>query len=154
MRKLALWLALLFSACPSLANVSAPITFHKEVPEQCGLTVLENLGALAFGNDYENRTTTLKLVSNRKGARVHFKLNQIHLGDLEQIIDPSQVHFKLEAPNIYEGDINYWKQGVELHPKLFNPDGIVHVSARVETSEDRVPAGLLNIYIEWGIECI
>lgn len=138
----------------SWAQVSNPVRFHKHVPEHCGLTVVENLGDLAFGTSYENRTTTLKLVSNRKGSRVLLKLNRIHLGELDGKVDESQVYFRLEAPERYEGDISYWQQGVELRPDLFNPDGLVYISARVNIPESQLPAGQLNIYLEWGIECI
>lgn len=82
--------------------------------ERCGLEVINNQGEMSFGQDYDGRAITLKLESNRKDSRLLLKLQHIDLGSIDESRISELVRFKVETPVRYEGDINYWRQGVEF----------------------------------------
>ncbi|MGF1752766.1 hypothetical protein L4C33_04115 [Vibrio makurazakiensis] len=151
------WLVLmcvLTSTSAFSANDRTTIQFRKHVQERCGIEVLESAGELSLGHRYDGQTIRFKLTSNKKNGRLLFKLAHFDLGNLFGDVEESQVSFLLESPIRHEGNVDFWRQGVEIHSSLLRDASEVTISARINVPEHRIPAGNIYINMEWGMECL
>ena len=135
------------------ATQNKTLRFTKQVHEQCGITVIDNAGELNLGRRYEGQALRFKLTSNKKGGRVLLKLVYFDLGSFEQVIAPSQVHFQVDGAFRHQGDVDFWRGGIELEADLLREYPEVTLSARVDLQDYNAPAGEHFINMEWGIEC-
>ncbi|MEZ9701767.1 hypothetical protein AB4455_18015 [Vibrio sp. 10N.261.46.E12] len=130
------------------------LSFKKHVRERCGLEVINNQGEMSFGQDYDGRAITLKLESNRKDSRLLLKLQHIDLGSIDESRISELVRFKVETPVRYEGDINYWRQGVEFPSEQLSSNNEVSIKARITIPESQLTAGEFHFNMEWAVECL
>ncbi|MDK9736976.1 hypothetical protein KI655_06640 [Vibrio sp. D404a] len=144
---------LIFTSPVIAATQHKTLRFTKHVQEQCGITVIDNAGELNFGQRFEGQALRFKLTSNKKGGRVLLKLVYFDLGSFEQVVTPSQVHFQVDGAFRYRGDVDFWRQGIELEADLLREYPEVALSARVDLQNYDAPAGEHFINMEWGIEC-
>ncbi|GLR74154.1 hypothetical protein [Aliivibrio sifiae] len=144
-------LILCFPFFASADNIHSTLSFKKQIKERCGLVVIEDSGGLNFGRDYDQQAITLKLISNRKNARLLLRLSRFDLGDLSDEIQNNNVYFRLETPNYYEGNVDYWTQGVEISAPRSKD---VYIKARINKPELLLPAGDIRLNMEWSLECL
>ncbi|PQJ88003.1 hypothetical protein BTO23_11380 [Aliivibrio sifiae] len=90
-------------------------------------------------------------MSNRKNARLLLRLSRFDLGDLSDEIQNNNVYFRLETPNYYEGNVDYWTQGVEISAPRSKD---VYIKARINKPELLLPAGDIRLNMEWSLECL
>lgn len=145
---------LLISPFASANNTHSTLSFKKQIKERCGLIVVEDSGGLNFGRDYDEQAIMLKLISNKKHARLLLRLSHFDLGDLSGEIPNNHVYFRLETPNYYEGNIDYWRQGVEISAPRLNNTKDVYIRARINKPELSLPAGDIRLNMEWSLECL
>lgn len=142
------------SSCTLASNNHSTLSFKKHVRERCGLEVINNQGEMSFGQDYDGRAITLKLESNRKDSRLLLKLQHIDLGAIDESRISELVRFKVETPVRYEGDINYWRQGVEFPSEQLSSNNEVSIKARITIPESQLTAGEFHFNMEWAVECL
>lgn len=155
MHRLTLLIWILFISPFAIAdNTHSTLSFNKQIKERCGLIVIEDSGGLNFGRDYDQQAITLKLISNRKNARLLLRLSRFDLGNLSDDIQNNNVYFRLETPNYYEGNVDYWTQGVEISAPRLNNSKNVYIRARINKPELLLPAGDIRLNMEWSLECL
>ncbi len=142
------------SSCTLASDRHSTLSFKKHVGERCGLEVINNQGEMSFGQDYDGRAITLKLESNRKDSRLLIKLQHIDLGSIDESRISELVRFKVETPVRYEGDINYWRQGVEFPSEQLSSNNEVSIKARITIPESQLTAGEFHFNMEWAVECL
>ncbi|CDT38492.1 hypothetical protein [Vibrio coralliirubri] len=142
------------SNCTLASNNHSTLSFKKHVRERCGLEVINNQGEMSFGREYDGRAITLKLESNRKDSRLLLKLQHIDLGSIDESRISELVRFKVETPARYEGDINYWRQGVEFPVDQLASNKEVDIRARITIPESQLTAGEFHFNMEWAVECL
>ncbi|MFA0438879.1 hypothetical protein BCU66_021665 [Vibrio sp. 10N.286.49.B1] len=149
--------AALMWAYSSLSYANPPsgdLHFSGHVREHCGVEVLESGGELAFGQDYTGQESLLRLENNRKQGRIRLKLKHADFGDISSRIPSSRIRFQIEFPQVIEGDIDYWRDGVVIEKQQLNEDQIVRIKARINIEESLIPAGELVMRLEWSTECV
>ncbi|KAB0301627.1 hypothetical protein F2Z80_21520 [Vibrio fortis] len=144
---------MLYASHGVAATEHKSLRFSKHVHEQCGIKVIDNAGELNFGHRYDGQTLNFELTSNRKGGRVRLKLVHFDLGSFEGTVEPSQVYFRVDGAFRYQGNVDFWQQGIELEADFLREYPSVTVSARIELQDYNAPAGEHFINMEWGIEC-
>ena len=154
LRFIVAFILLSLSSSTLASNNHSTLSFKKHVRERCGLEVINNLGEMSFGQDYDGRAITLKLESNRKDSRLLLKLQHIDLGSIDESRISELVRFKVETPVRYEGDINYWRQGVEFPSEQLSSNNEVSIKARITIPESQLTAGEFHFNIEWAVECL
>ncbi|MEL0607665.1 hypothetical protein [Vibrio echinoideorum] len=142
------------SSCTLASNNHSTLSFNKHVRERCGLEVINNQGEMSFGQDYDGRAIVLILESNRKDSRLLLKLQHIDLGSTNEPRLSQLVRFKVETPVLYEGDIDYWRQGVEFPVEHLASNQEVEIKARIAIPESQVTAGEFHLNMEWAVECL
>lgn len=142
------------SSCTLASNQHSTLSFKKHVRERCGLEVINNQGEMSFGQRYDGRAITLKLESNRKDSRLLLRLKHIDLGSIDESRISELVRFKVETPVRYEGDINYWRQGVEFPSEQLASNSEVSIKARITIPESQLTAGEFHFNMEWAVECL
>ncbi|MEZ9417886.1 hypothetical protein AB4189_27550, partial [Vibrio sp. 10N.286.49.E1] len=134
LRTIAVLILLTLSSYTLAANHST-LSFKQQIRERCGLEVINNQGEMTFGQDYDGRAIILKLESNRKDSRLLLKLQHIDLGSIDEPRLTELVRFQIETPARYEGDINYWRQGVEFPVEHLASNNEVEIKARIAIPE-------------------
>lgn len=118
------------------------------------MEVINSEGEISFGDDYEGRATTLRLESNRRDSKILLRLKYIDLGSFDEGRVGEFVQFRVETPAKYEGDINYWRQGVEFRADELSSSKEVDISARIVIPENQLTAGEFYLNMEWAMECL
>ncbi|MEZ9720710.1 hypothetical protein AB4354_04875 [Vibrio splendidus] len=153
LRTIAILILLTLSSYTLAANHST-LSFKQQIRERCGLEVINNQGEMTFGQDYDGRAIILKLESNRKDSRLLLKLQHIDLGSIDEPRLTELVRFQVETPARYEGDINYWRQGVEFPIEHLASNNEVEIKARIAIPELQLTAGEFHLNMEWAVECL
>ncbi|MEZ9761639.1 hypothetical protein AB4278_01865 [Vibrio splendidus] len=153
LRTIAVLILLTLSSYTLAANHST-LSFKQQIRERCGLEVINNQGEMTFGQDYDGRAIILKLESNRKDSRLLLKLQHIDLGSIDEPRLTELVRFQIETPARYEGDINYWRQGVEFPVEHLASNNEVEIKARIAIPELQLTAREFHLNMEWAVECL
>ncbi|MEZ9661521.1 hypothetical protein [Vibrio sp. 10N.261.52.F3] len=82
------------------------------------------------------------------------KLQHIDLGSIDESRISELVRFKVETPVRYEGDINYWRQGVEFPVDQLASNKEVDIRARITIPESQLTTGEFHFNMEWAVECL
>lgn len=154
LRFIVAFILLNLSSCTFASNNHSTLSFKKHVRERCGLEVINNQGEMSFGQDYDGRAITLKLESNRKDSRLLLKLQHIDLGAIDESRLSELVRFKVETPVRYEGDIDYWRQGVEFLSEQLSSNNEVSIKAHITIPKSQLTAGEFHFNMEWAVECL
>lgn len=147
-------LVISLSSCTLASERHSHLIFKKEVRARCGLEVINSEGEISFGDEYEGRATTLRLESNRRDSKILLRLKHIDLGSFDEGRVAEFVQFRVETPIRYEGNINYWRQGVEFRADELSSSKEVDISARIVIPEHQLTAGEFYLNMEWAMECL
>lgn len=148
-------LALLLLSTTCLAeNNDAQLRFHADIPARCGIEVIDAEGELSFGEDYDLREIRLRLVHNIPHGSVILRLKNADFGGLESSLPSEKFRFQIDVPQRYEGDINYWRNGIQIEKDQLNPDQIIEIRARVDIDESMAPAGEHMMRLDWESLCV
>ncbi|MGF1779531.1 hypothetical protein [Vibrio nomapromontoriensis] len=141
---------------PLSETMAAPSELHfkAHVPKRCGIEVIDSGGELSFGQYYSGRAIQLEVENNIERGQIRLKLNYADFGEWASRLSPDLIRFKVEVPQTYEGDIEYWRDGVVLDNQQLAHDNIVKIWARINLDESQVPAGELVMRLEWSTECV
>ncbi|MCL9776767.1 hypothetical protein [Vibrio methylphosphonaticus] len=153
--QLLMTLSLLTSECISAGTDRAgELRFNAHVPERCGIEVIDQAGEVSFGQQYTGRAIQLRAENNIEEGQIRLKLNYADFGELSSRIPPSRIRFKVDVPQSYEGDVDYWRDGVVLDKQQLAQDDMIYIQARIDLDESQIPAGELVMRLEWSTECV
>lgn len=150
-------LAILLAVCVTSAShaqqTSSQLRFKASVPARCGIEALDSQGELSFGENYDRRETRLRVIYNIPEGSFVLRLNHADFGDLNSIIPLEKFRFQVDVPQRYEGDINYWRNGIVIKVDQLNEEQIIEIRARVDIDKDVAPAGEHIMRLDWEVLC-
>ncbi|KFA95748.1 hypothetical protein HW45_25690 [Vibrio sp. ER1A] len=82
------------------------------------------------------------------------RLKNADFGGLESSLPSEKFRFQIDVPQRYEGDINYWRNGIQIEKDQLNPDQIIEIRARVDIDESMAPAGEHMMRLDWESLCV
>ncbi|WP_045420334.1 hypothetical protein [Vibrio jasicida] len=148
-------ISLLAIALLSVSSLSraAQVHFHKHIDESCGIEVIKERGEIHFGRRFGSDSLTLKLLANNRDKRLYFRLSYFNIDMGAETISPERIHFKVETPEHFVGNLDFWRQGIELNLEQLDSSKEVRISARVDMNEYQMPAGEFSLNMEWHLDC-
>ncbi|GAL32130.1 hypothetical protein JCM19240_5561 [Vibrio maritimus] len=135
-------------------STSSQLRFKANVPTKCGIEALDAQGELTFGDSFESRETRLRIIYNIPEGRFLLRLANADFGELNNFISLEKFRFQVDIPQRYEGDINYWRNGIVIDANQLNDDQIIEIRARVGIDEDVAPAGDHTMRLDWETVCL
>ncbi len=130
------------------------LRFRADVPARCGIEVIDAEGELAFGQEYNLREIRLRLIHNVPHGSIMLRLKSADFGELESGLTSNHFRFQVDVPQRYEGDIDYWRSGVQIDKAQLNSDQIIEIRARVDIDESMAPAGDHLMRLDWESLCV
>lgn len=153
MKKHLFTLFILSISSVSFDTESANVRFHKRIDESCGIEVIKDHGEISFGHRYGHDSLSLKLLANQRDKRFVFRLSYINVEMGAETISHDKIHFKVETPDRFVGNVDYWRQGIEINQEQLDSSKQIRISARVDLNEYQMPAGEVTLNMEWHLDC-
>lgn len=135
-------------------QASSQLRFKASIPARCGIEVLDSQGELSFGDHYDSRETRLRVIYNIPERSFVLRLTHADFGELDNQIPLEKFRIQVDVPQRYEGDINYWRNGIVMKVDQLNEEQVIEIRARVDVNEEVAPAGDHTMRLDWEAVCL
>lgn len=135
----------------------ATVSFSGKIEPECGISAEVPSAELAFGEAYNASEAKIKIVSN-SNHHVHFYASEVDLGELDDQVETSEVHFKTTGPLIDDKPADKWlghQNKERITRDQLKQNNIVAMNARVQVEEGELDASDSDYVVAatWTLEC-